>query len=469
MGRLNTFNGRKSKHELPEPLGFQGIGIFRMKRRFKGNALNADDIGLGKTMQFLHAALPFRRKRPIVVVVPNSVKYQWDSEVKKHTGLFCWVLEGTKPPTKIPAKLPPIIILNWEILQYWVDFLIKLKPSVLGGDEIHYIKNRGTLRSKAFKKLAKKVDRIYGLSGSPFENCPRELFVILNILRPDIFPTFRPFGDRFCDPKYTPWGIKYDGATRIPELRRLLKQTCMIRRTKQQVMKDLPPITRTTIPLKINQKKYQEAERDILAWVRRYKPNKAYKTKYANHLAKFNYLLQLTAEMKLPKVIDWIDNFLATNNKKLTVFAHHRSFLEALQEKYGNQAVLIYGGMSRKKRRYAIDAFCNNPKIRVFLGGITAVGTGTDRLQTVCSDMVIAELIWVGLKLLQVEGRLWRIGQFNPVSVFYLVAQRTVETTLCKAVMRKQKWFNELFDGDSTKQEFDIFNTVIKEVKKKMY
>lgn len=445
-----------------KPYAFQKIGIWRMVNVFKGRSLNADDVGLGKSMQALNASLPYRRKGHIVIVCPNSVKYGWEAEVKKHTDMQSWILEGRKPPTTKPFYVPPIIIINWEILDGWAEWLIANVPiTVVIPDEIHYAKTRSALRTKALIRLCKSVPTIFPLSGTPFENCPAELFVTLHLLRPDLFKSFVPFGKRYCDPKYSQWGTTYKGATRIKELNRLLKKHVMVRRKFSEVVKDLPPITRSLVPLKIKMKEYEEAETNIVRWLYKHKPDKAHKASVAKHLVKLNHLLTLVAELKLEEVTKWIDNFLETTDRKITVYGHHREFLEKLHEKYKNTSVLVYGGLGAKKKQLRIDDFVRNKNKRIFFASIMAMGTGVNKLQEVCHDMAVVELVWVGLKLLQVEGRLHRLGQKNKVNVSYLVAKGTVEDILCRAIHRKQKDFNSIIDGDRKRQEFSIFHSVI--------
>src|SRR5262245_48785408 len=98
---------RKTRRKYPAPYGFQSVGIWRAVHKFKGRVLITDELGLGKTLQALHIAMQFRVDgRPIIVVCPNSVKYGWEVEVHKHTGLECWVLQGTTPPIRKPLHLP---------------------------------------------------------------------------------------------------------------------------------------------------------------------------------------------------------------------------------------------------------------------------------------------------------------------------------------------------------------------------
>lgn len=464
-GKRKKAKKQKKKDEII-PYGFQGIGIFEMRRVFKGKALLADDPGLGKTLQAILASLPFRRKRPILVVCPSGVKYQWQRMIKKIAKMDSWVLEGRRPPRRLPLEIPPFIIVNWEILQYWKKKIKQLNPSCILGDEIHYAKNRHAKRTKAFQVICRQkgVICIYGLSGTAFENYPAELWVILNILKPKIFPSFKQFGMRYCKPRYTHWGIQYDGATRKKELRMLLLKHCMVRRRFEEVVKELPPVTRSVVPMKIDIKAYKEAERNMTRWIMKTKPAKAFKAQRLSMMAKFNYLLQYTAELKIKEICKWIDNFLETTNEKLCIFGYHRAFLEALHDKYPNNSVLRYGGMTPKKRELVLDQFIRKPKKRIWFGSIPAAGTGMDGLQQVCRIMGIGELIHNPMKIFQVEQRINRLGQKHPVTINYFLAEGTVEQKLCTTIIRKMKNFGHIMDGRRGKMEFDVLKKIIKSI-----
>lgn len=452
-----------------DPYFFQKLGIYRMVHRYKGRVLLADDVGLGKSLQSLYAAKYFKHERPIIIVCPNAVKYSWEAEVRKHTRWRSIVLEGTKPQTQQPLHPPDVVILNWDILKFWTPFLKQLKPNIIIGDESQYIKSMKAQRTEHFMDLCTDMPYVFLLSGTPVENRPVEFYTSLRILKPKLFPSFWKFGNRYCGRKVTPWGVKYDGASNTKELNALLRKHVMIRRTKQQVLKDLPPIQRTVVPLSINRKEYHAAESDFFTWLAKNKPSKVRRlaNSTAIHLAKLSYLLGLVAELKTKAVCEWIDNFLETTNKKLVVFGHHREFLESLYGKYQKQAVLVYGGIDAKKRQTRIDNFVEKKKTRLFFGSIMAMGTGVNKLQTVCSDVAIVELIWVGVKILQAEGRLHRIGQNNHVNSYYLIAKDTVEASLCNAITKKQASINEIMDGKEDGQEFDILKTVITDYKRR--
>jgi SWI/SNF-related matrix-associated actin-dependent regulator 1 of chromatin subfamily A len=459
-------NGRTSFRLKP----FQKVGVWTGVYKFKGRFILGDEPGLGKTCQSLIIADHFRQQGPIIVVCPASVKYQWEIEVHKVLGYQTWILNGLKPPKRMPLYIPPVIVLNWDLLRGgWTDQLINLKPLVVIGDESTTLKNHRTQRTKAFRRLCQGVPHVILLSGTPIENGPIEFFTALNILRKDLFPSYRAFGFTYTNPKITPWGIKFEGSIREKELYDRLRQSVLLRRTKAEVMKQLPPVQRTMVPLQIDRKEYEQAENNFLSWLFKNNPGKALRVKNAVHIAKLTYLLGLVAKLKIEKVKEWIDEFLDSTGEKLVVFGHHRAFLESLQEKYPLSSVLVYGGMSLKSRQQRIDQFADDKNTRLFLGSITATGMGINRLQEHCSTLAVAELVWNPAKILQVEDRLHRMGQKRPVTAHFLLAKDTVDSLLCKTILRKQKAIQAIVDGKTGGTEFEILREVFTKLRQHRY
>lgn len=446
---------------------YQKIGVWRGIHRFKGRVLLADEVGLGKTCQALHIAKHFKGDKPIIVVCPASVKYQWKYEVMKTLGWESWVLSGLKPPATMPLHIPPVIVINWDILRGgWTPRLMSLHPRVVIADEVQFAKNYRSQRTVQFRTLCRNVPHIVMLTGTPIENTPLEFYPSLHLLRPDTFPSFKQFAFRYSIPKMTPWGIKFSGSANERELHHKVTRTCMIRRTKLEVLKELPPLQRTMVPLEIDRQEYEKAEKNFISWLFQQEPEKAFRAKSAIQLTKLTYLIGLAARLKLEAVVQWIQDFLNQTSKKLTIYGHHREILDSIHNHFATQSVLIYGGTSDKHRQLAIDKFVGDKSTRLFIGGITATGSGINRLQTVSSDLIFTELIWNPAKLLQVEGRLHRMGQQNPVNVYYLVARDTVESTLCRAIYRKQKFINAIVDGRSEQLEFSILEEVFNKFKR---
>ena len=143
---------------------FQKKGV-RKITHFGGRALLADEMGLGKTLQTLKWLEENPEIRPAVVVCPASLKWVWQHEARLHLKMRSEILEGTKPPKTKAIGKHQIIILNYEILQYWMEWIVELKPQVLIVDECHYIKNSTRIRTKAVKKLGKLIHGVETMLG----------------------------------------------------------------------------------------------------------------------------------------------------------------------------------------------------------------------------------------------------------------------------------------------------------------
>lgn len=429
---------------------YQREGVNTMIRTFHRRALLGDEMGLGKSIQALKASIP-----PVVIVCPASLKWNWEREVVTHVGVRGHVLEG-RMPSKIRLN-PKVLIINYDILGDWLKFIPKPQTVIL--DECQDIKNRDTLKYKSVKKLIRGVPNLLALSGSPLDR-PIDLFPVLNLLNPKVFPSVREYGQRFCGPERRPWGWEYKGATHMAELHTLLHSTCMIRRLKKDVLQDLPPKTRTIVPLvfdKARRDEYEYAQDEFLAWLREHKPGKGSNVRKAMGLAKITYLKGLVAKMKLKYVREWRDEFLRSTNEKLITFGYHKQMLQRLQH---DQSVLVNGSVTGRKRMAAVDAFQNQTNVREFIGQIHAAGKGLNL--TAASNVALIELWWTSTAMNQCEDRADRIGQHYPVTCHYLIAKDTIEERICKLLQHKQRVTDEVLDGHPV-QNFNLFNALLEE------
>ena len=437
-----------------------------MIHQWMGRALLADEMGLGKTLQALYWCFKTKKARPIVVVCPASLKYNWEREASHHVSMVCEILEGQRPPKRMPTIVPPILIINYEILQYWVPFLKKIGVKVVIIDECHYIKNRRSKRYKAVKALCEGVEHVIALSGTPLTNRPAELWPTLSIIRPDKFKSFFKFAFKYCKPQKLPWGWVYNGAKNLDELHEKLSRLCMIRRLKKDVLKELPRKVRKVIPVSLtNRKEYEEAANNFINWLGRISPEKARKAKKSEALVMVGYLLRLCAKLKVAYVNDWIDNFLESSEGKLVVFTCHRKMIDLLHERYGKASVIVDGRVTGKHRQKAVDRFQRDPRIRIFLGNVRAAGVGLTL--TAANVCVFTDLPWTPGELVQGEDRIHRIGQKSEATIYYLVARDTIEEKLCRILQEKQSILEEILDGTGSGDNLDIFNELLKTIKRK--
>lgn len=433
----------------------------RKIHKLGGRILLAWEQGLGKSFGTLLYMHRHPEVLPTVVVCPASIKWQWASEASRHFGMRSEVLEGTKPDERIGAIVPPLTIINYDILHAWMDYLKTLNPQMVVLDEVQYITTRTTRRSKQCRLLCKGVPKILELSGTPLLNRPAELWHPLNLLRPDLFTTFYPFAMKYCNPKKTPWGWDFRGASNLTHLHNTLcnGDGVMIRRRKEDVLKQLPSKIRSVIPIPIeNRKEYDAAVKDFLGWLAKKSINKALRAAKSQSLVKLGYLKRMAGKLKLPLAMQWVDDFLANGDQKIVLFAVHKDIISTLQKRYKPICVAVDGSTANKNRQHAVRQFQGKDSCRVFIGNIKAAGVGLTL--TAASTVAFLELDWVPGVHAQAEDRIHRIGQKETAQCVYLVAHDTIESKLCEVLQTKQKTLSAVLDGGKG-DNLNVFDQLI--------
>ena len=444
-----------------KPLPYQERCV-EMLDRFGGRALIADEMGLGKSFESLLWAVRHRHF-PILIICPASVKSNWQRECIKHFGIRAEVLEGTKP-RRGWTPVRPVTIINYDILKPWKVYLRRMRPQVVILDECHFAKNRSAARTRNTESICRSSPHVLALSGTPIENNPIEFYPILNILQKNLFDGgFQGFAHRYCKPERKPWGWTFTGASRMPELNRILRDNVMIRRLKKDVLKDLPPKSRFIHLINGDPKlirEYKKAEKDFLVWLEEHAGSVvARRASRAEQVTKTLHLKRLAGESKLKGVLEWADAFLETG-QKLVLFAHHKKTLELLKAHFKEKCVLVNGSVRGSKRQEAVDKFQNNPKCTVFLGNLRAAGVGITL--TAASTLGFVELGWTPGEMVQAEDRIHRISQLFPASIFYFLAADTIEVKICRILQKKQKMLESALDGKGNGDRLSVFDSFIK-------
>lgn len=428
--------------------------------------LLADAMGLGKSLQALMFALRNPEARPIVIVCPANLKWNWQNEIIRHTNLRPEILERMHPPRGGFSIPPQVLIINYDILRpagggrnSWVRYLKTLKPQLLIGDEIHLCINRRAKRTRAMRSLARSIPHFLALSGTPLTNTPAELWTILNMLRMDLFPSFTEFAWEYTHPKKERWGWVYPGSKNLDKLHAMLSETMMIRRRKEDVLTSLPKKTRVVIPLDLTKRKeYDRAVGDFVGWLTEtgWSAGKVRRAMRAEQITKLGYLKRLVAKLKLQHVIEWVDDFLVQSDEKLIIFAIHKKIIARLRKRYQNCCVVVDGSTPKRERQRMVEKFQHNPAIRVFIGNIRAAGVGLNL--TAASAVAFAELDWVPASHIQGEDRAHRIGTKKNVTCYYLIAHNTLEERLLKIIQAKQKHLVAILDGKRKGDDLDVYN-----------
>jgi len=427
---------------------FQKFGVAFIESR-NGRALIADEMGLGKTVQALAWAQLHPELRPIVIVVPASLKLNWRREA------FTWmsnplieVLSGTKPW----RTEGDVLIINYDILPEWIGELRRREPQILITDECHYYKSNTANRTKAIKALGKGIPHVIALSGTPIVNRPIEAYNALRLIDPELFRDPWQYAKDYCNLKHNGFGWDFSGASNTQRLHEILTKTVMIRRLKSDVLKDLPDKIRSFVPLQlVNENEYEIAENNFIEYLRATKGNDAaMRASNAEALASIEVLKQVAVKGKLEEALNWIENFLEADGK-LVVFATHKFVIEAVMNRFLKVAVKIDGDTPMNHRQENIDAFQNDPNVRLFVGNIQAAGVGITL--TAASNVAFLELPWTPGALVQAEDRCHRIGQKDSVTIYYLLAAGTIEERIASLIDKKRLVLDAVLDGRVTEQE----------------
>ncbi len=464
---------------------FQRQGVRRLCE-FDGRAILADEVGLGKTIQALYYAwrfVPTDPVGPVVVAVPAHLKINWSREAEKHLGLRVEILSHRHPPKDKLAPVDPnqIYVINYDVLapplwkagtpppkDAWFVWLAKLRPRVLICDEAQYVKTSGVARTRAVKYLARRTPHVLLLTGTPLANKPKDLYSLVNIIDPTIFPSQFDFLSRYSFYTKAWWGWVSKGARNLDELHHILTDQVMVRRQKKDVLDQLPPVQWSVLAMEVDLREYRKAEADFLAWLAAKSPDLAANAAKALEITKLNGLKQLAGQLKVEAVADWTEDLIEETGGKLLLGAVHHSVTRPLMERFGRAAVRVDGTMSHTEKQAAFDRFNRDPKCRVLVGNLQAAGTGWSCTST--SDAALCELPWVPSEVEQFAGRLHGISRGVPgvVShVRFLVAHDTIEEDLCELIQTKRNWAAQAIDGQEAAPGMDLHAEVKRLMKRR--
>lgn len=422
----------------------------------------ADEMGLGKTLQAIATLEYVWDSYPAVVVCPATLVLNWKAEYNR------WLPHRKVAVVTDRKDFPSdydVVVVGYSNLTAWEKQLSNHRSYVF--DESHYCKTPTAQRTKSAVKISRSAPKngiVMCLTGTPVTNRPAEYASQLKILgQLDKFGGEWGFYRRYCGAFKDKWGQWHlDGHSNLDELNDRLRSTCYIRRTKDQVLSELPPVIHSPVHVAGTQngmKEYAKAEADIVAYlVQRAKeiaaelgqsPSSAaviarIKAESNQTLVKLSVLRRLAAKAKMPVVHEWIQSRI-DDGKKVVVAAHHRDIVDELAQKYGN--IKIQGGMDldeieNGKKRF-MEMSCQDAPVMVL--SIQAAKTGHN-LQ-VAQDVLFVELPWTPADVDQTYSRCHRLGQKSSVTVTYLLADGTIDQDIYDLIERKRGVVNQAVDG----------------------
>ena len=420
---------------------FQEEGI-RFALEHEGTLI-ADEMGLGKGVQAIGVINEDPTLRKIIIVCPASLRIPWRRELERWLNRpLSIAVVGVDVGFIQTLFGKDVLIINWDRLSRFTKELSASTYDFCVLDECHYAKSLEARRTKA--ALAIKARRRIALSGTPLLNRPIEIYPVLSWLSPSEWPEsdWFAFATRYCGARHNQFGWDVSGASNLPELSQRLRSTVMIRRTKAQVLPQLPPKLRTVVEL------YPDAEmKRLLKW-----ELKVFETRFLridhdsidwDDLAVVRHE---TALAKVPLVVEYAAELLDGGVRKIVIFAHHRDVIARLVEGLSRfNPVILVGGMIPQARQNSIDAFQGDPSVRIFIGNIQAAGTGIT-LAPASSVCLFAELSWTPAEMTQCEDRLHRIGTKDSVHVQHLVLEGSLDAMMVKVLIKKQKVLDAVLD-----------------------
>jgi len=336
-------------------------------------------------------------------------------------------------------------------------------------------------RSKAAKKLADAVRKqndnplLLMLTGTPVVNRPSDIINPLKIMgRLNEFGGWLKFVRRYCQAYRDRFGWHIDGGSNLDELNSKLRSSCYIRRTKEQVLLDLPPLTWVDITISEEEIKdtkmvtnYNRAQKDVVRYLEdeaqkmqididsiveedenaRDDLHRALAANSAKHLVRMQVLRDIANSLKMPIMQQWIKDFLQTG-EKLIVFAHHTDVIEALVSDFENDfgAVAIYGKTSYEEKMRNVDSFQDvNSSTKLIICSLRGASVGVEL--TAASNILFFEQDWSPAIMDQAASRSHRGGQTLPVTLWVPMVQNTVDEEIAKAINRKRRQLKEVSDG----------------------
>jgi non-specific serine/threonine protein kinase len=447
---------RSIKAELRE-YQMQGYRWLRFLNEYKLGGCLADDMGLGKTLQVL-CLLAYKKERKdcfALVVVPNSLIFNWSNEIEKFCPSLKYLIHHgpNRKVDKIDKKKYDVIITTYGTATSDIEDLKEIIFDSVILDESQAIKNPNSKRYKSVKLL--KANHRYAMTGTPIENNTFDLFAQMNFINPGLLGNANSFRTKFAVP------IDSQRDQDQGELLRKVIHPFILRRTKEQVAKDLPEKSESIIVCEMGakQKKYYDSVRNDIK-------NSLNKALEEDGLGKAKFqmlegLLRLRQICNSPQLIDknargesvkietLIDHIMGNNTHKALIFSQFVGMLGLIKERLEEMQIqYAYLDGSTKNRQEQVEKFQSDRSCQVFLISIKAGNTG---LNLTAADYVyIVDPWWNPAVEAQAIDRTHRIGQVNHVFAYRMVCKDTIEEKILLLQEKKRAVAADIIQTDES-------------------
>jgi len=408
--------------------------------------LLADEMGLGKTVQAL-ATLAVTGETPTLIVVPPHLVRNWEAETARFLRI------GGKPPRVHtikglkPYDLPQadVYIIHYLLLRGWKAVLPELGFRAVVFDEMQELRHAGTEKYSAASLLAEKTERVIGLSGTPIYNRGAEIWNVVNILDFHCLGDWESFTREWCDG----YGnhIVRDPALLGAHLRR---EGLILRRSKQDVLKELPPKRRLVQEIDSDDRVYRELMKpviELLGSLRELHPDAKERALLEERIHSGER--QATGVAKAPFVAAFV-RALLDSGEKVLLFAHHHAVMDIYRKELASyHPAFVTGRENADQKERSVSRFMQGETNLCVISLRAAAGLNLQR----ASCVVFGELDWSPAVHSQAEDRAHRIGQEDSILCYYLVAPQGSDRDMQDALGLKVSQFVQLM-GDKT-PEFD--------------
>ena len=465
-------NTKDTIEKIPENLentlrDYQKTGYNWLKNidQYRMGGILADDMGLGKTIQMLSVIVSYIKEtpkeeiKPSIVVAPSSLTLNWKSEALKFaTDLQVLVISGNAIQRKEQIEdinSYDLIITSYDLLRR--DYELYKEKNInfryMIADEAQYIKNSNTQNAKSIKSI--NAETRYALTGTPIENSLAELWSIFDYIMPGYLFDYKRFKANYEMP------IVKDNNERALKRLKLMIEPFILRRTKKEVLKELPDKTVTVL----NNEMTSEQEKIHAAYIVQAKQEisnaidmNGFEKSQIKILSALTRLRQICCHPEL-----FIENYNGGSGKleqcmqivedginsghKILLFSVYTSMLGIIERslKEKNVRYLKLTGETKVSDRIdLVNEFNENSDIKVFLISLKAGGTG---LNLTGADMVIHYDPWWNISSEnQATDRAHRIGQKNNVQVYKLITKNSIEERIYELQQKKSKLIDNMLD-----------------------
>ncbi|MFP4016648.1 MAG: DEAD/DEAH box helicase, partial [Halanaerobiales bacterium] len=462
----------------------EGLGYLLHNRRI----LLADEMGLGKTVQAL-AFLAEARSYPAIIVVPPHLITNWESEIKRFLRVSKnnvvqqdWTEQETKnyqqekynqqeliddsnhnkeiiqknighsePRIEVlqgltPYELPEahIYLIHYLLLRGWKDVLPKAGFKTIILDEIQELRHSGTEKYSAASLLSSSCENVIGLSGTPIYNRGGEIWNVMNIIEFHCLCDWESFTREWC------YGYRSQTVTSPKTLGEYLRREgLLVRRTKDEVLKELPPKRRVVHQIDSDEKVYNNFMIDTI--------KKAKGLELIEDVLEKGRLIReiVNEERKATGIAkaSYVSSFvkmLLDAEEKVLLFAYHHAVMDIYRKELKDyNPVFVTGRETTGQKNSSVNKFNNGKTDLCCISLRTAAGLNLQR----ASCVVFGELDWSPAIHSQAEDRAHRIGQEDSILCYYLVCSNGSDQNVQDSLGIKISQFNGIMDQKPETEE----------------